>query len=929
MGTGNCKAGLQTRVQNNSSFQWNNTFSSTQKSHVFGKGRIRRSFRKKYNRNSSTKPNSERFLQYVIFSTKKERGNETSHKFKTSKSVSSETSFQNGHNAKGFKPCEVRRLGNNSRSKRRLLPCTNMSNTQEVSKIQCSRKKLPIQSSMFWTNIGSKSFYKNSLSCSSSFKKTQHSLSYLPGRLASCEQKSNRPSERSRVNAQSPDKAGFYSQCPKVSTDTLSGHNIYRGSFQTRQRSCVSNSRENCKVVSDHSQSLEGQCVSSELFDGARSDCLSTRVNSERQIVHETNTITPSSELAPFENEFESRNCLYSRVEIPFYMVVRATKHFAGSISYPIHKSSHSDHGCIHNGMGGSLGKSKSTGDLVSPLEIGTHKLSGVGSSISHSETFSPKSEKQKCSDSFGQYDNSPIHKQTRGYSVSQIVSTSMETVAISHSEQHCSSSSSHSRVEKRASRQFEPGQGQGDRVVFESQNNTSSVQSPGSTCDRSVCFLRKQENTSVLLMGTPSTSVSIGCPLNNLGEHVCLCLPPNMLDSEGITTHETVSLRANTDSTTLATPTLVSATSGATDSLSSKTSSRKQSVKSSKGKNSSSKSTVSKTDCMVTIDRQFKTKGFSKNTRKLLSASWRTGTQKDYKCKFRQFSSWCEKQKIDPYAATLAECANFLTYLFDKGLKYRTIAGYRSMLSTVLAPVEKFPVGQHPYIIRLLRGIFNTRPPVKRLLPEWDLLIVLDGLKNAPFEPMKDAPLKFVTWKTVFLVAITTFRRCSDIKSLRLGEGAVNVQSQGITFIRQGLSKQDRANHEPTKIVVPCFSENKLLDPKRAIAYYLKKTEKVRRSESQDKVQLFLSTVKPHNPVTSQTISNWIVKLIKFTYKKAGKTVQNVRGHSTRSVGPSWALFKGAAMKNVLESADWSKETTFTKFYLKSVNVDFLKTSE
>ena len=82
---------------------------STQKSHVFGKSRIRRSFRKKCDRNCSTKPNSERFLQYVIFSTKKERGNETSHKSKTSKSVSSEISFQNGHNAKGFKPCEVRR----------------------------------------------------------------------------------------------------------------------------------------------------------------------------------------------------------------------------------------------------------------------------------------------------------------------------------------------------------------------------------------------------------------------------------------------------------------------------------------------------------------------------------------------------------------------------------------------------------------------------------------------------------------------------------------------------------------------------------------------------------------------------------------------------------------------------------------------------
>ena len=262
-----------------------------------------------------------------------------------------------------------------------------MSNTQEVSKIQCSRKKLPIQSSMFWTNIGSKSFYKKSLSCSSSFKKTQHSLSYLPGRLASCEQKSNRPSERSRVNAQSPDKAGFYSQRPKVSTDTLSEHNIYRGSFQTRQRSCVSNSRENCKVVSEHSQSLEGQCVSSELFDGARSDCLNTRVNSERQIVHETNTITLSSELAPFENEFESRNCMYSRVEIPFYMVVRATKHFAGSISYPIHKSSHSDHGCIHNGMGGHSGNQKAQGTW-SPLwkleHINCLELEAVFRTVKH-----------------------------------------------------------------------------------------------------------------------------------------------------------------------------------------------------------------------------------------------------------------------------------------------------------------------------------------------------------------------------------------------------------------------------------------------------------------------------------------------------------------------------------------------------------------
>ena len=42
------------------------------------------------------------FYSALFLVQKKERGNETSHKSKTSKSVSSETSFQNGHNAEGF-----------------------------------------------------------------------------------------------------------------------------------------------------------------------------------------------------------------------------------------------------------------------------------------------------------------------------------------------------------------------------------------------------------------------------------------------------------------------------------------------------------------------------------------------------------------------------------------------------------------------------------------------------------------------------------------------------------------------------------------------------------------------------------------------------------------------------------------------------------
>jgi hypothetical protein len=59
-------------------------------------------------------------------------------------------------------------------------------------------------------------------------------------------------------------------------------------------------------------------------------------------------------------------------------------------------------------------------------------------------------------------------------------------------------------------------------------------------------------------------------------------------------------------------------------------------------------------------------------------------------------------------------------------------------MLSTVLPTVDNFPVGQHPHIIRLIKGVFNSRPPVNKLLPEWDLHVVLNMLENSPFEPLE-----------------------------------------------------------------------------------------------------------------------------------------------------------------------------------------------
>ena len=238
-------------------------------------------------------------------------------------------------------------------------------------------------------------------------------------------------------------------------------------------------------------------------------------------------------------------------------------------------------------------------------------------------------------------------------------------------------------------------------------------------------------------------------------------------------------------------------------------------------------------------------------------------------------------------------------------------------MLSVMLPQINGYPVGQHPDIKRLLKGVFNSRPPVKQLVPEWDLRKVLDLLSSPPFEPMNKISLKCLTWKTVFLTAISMFRRCSDVQALRMDVGFMNILSEGVIFIREGLSKQDGPSHNCKKMFVPCFKKNRKLDPKTANDIYLKRKLGLRSSENETIRQLFLTVNKLHKAVSKQTVASWIVKVIKLAYGDSG---MNIRAHSTRAIGPSWALFRGASISSILDTADWSSDTTFKRYYYREM---------
>ena len=129
----------------------------------------------------------------------------------------------------------------------------------------------------------------------------------------------------------------------------------------------------------------------------------------------------------------------------------------------------------------------------------------------------------------------------------------------------------------------------------------------------------------------------------------------------------------------------------------------------------------------LACVQRSLQSKGISDDASKLILAAWRPGTNSVYNSSWKKWHCWCIARTIDPLCPSSADVTGFLAHSFDEGLEYRTINTYRFALPGVLPLMEEFPVGQHPLIVRLLKGILNLRPAVPRYQQSWDVNVALD----------------------------------------------------------------------------------------------------------------------------------------------------------------------------------------------------------
>ena len=174
--------------------------------------------------------------------------------------------------------------------------------------------------------------------------------------------------------------------------------------------------------------------------------------------------------------------------------------------------------------------------------------------------------------------------------------------------------------------------------------------------------------------------------------------------------------------------------------------------------------------------------------------------------------------------------------------------------------------------IARLIASFYRDKTQEFQVRP--NLSLALQRLTQPPFEPQEEAALKFLTWKAVFLPALASGKRRSEIHAwtldglLCLGDWNQIQLSPSPSFIAKNqLAKEGPQSISP--VVIPalkCSQDSQdtdiLLCPVRALQCYLDRTKDSRGSRQ----LLFISYKLGHsNDIRCSTISSWIKTLYKF----------------------------------------------------------------
>lgn len=850
--------------------------------------------------------------KYPVCCPQKRRRDAACNKSQRGESVSELPPFQNGRHSLASRPVTTKRLVGENRPEGRLFCSPYMGKSPEIPAIPLERVSNGVCMPAIRPSICTQDIYKTNETCSCASSPIGHTSNHLLGRYFAHESNTSGAPQGHFDSTSFAGKLRFCNKHDQVSVESNSDARVSGISGEyPRHDPCSPPGESDCNQKSLHSDDVPESGHSSRLSSTNREiDSLNTSYFSSPSSLSTVTELEKQS--SSIRGNVRHTNQSQSNLQRGTSLVESTF----GCLEWPGHiytpTRSSDRNGCIKTGLGGNLPEHQNRGPLVTERTSSTHQLPGTTSRGVCCEIFHQEPDLFACSTPNGQHHCHCLHKQTWRNSFLSTIQPCGRSLDLGAQQGHDTQCRTSAREMECSSRSGVETISRLQRLAFRTISISSPNEDTGPFPNRPFCQQTECPTSRFFQLEARSTGTSFRCLSAEVEHRETLCLSSILSDHENSSQVEGRRRQSHTGYTSLANSTLVPSTTRHVSSPTSASSPDTQPLdQPSRGHTPSNTEQIPISGRMACIQRSAATRGISDRASKLILASWRPGTNAVYNSAWSKWSSWCKEGEVDPLCPTVGNITEFLCDSFDIGLQYRTINTYRSALSSVIPPIEGFPVGQHPLVVRLMKGIQNSRPAMPRYQHCWDINKVLEYVKSLPAN--EDLSLGVLTKKLATLMAITAPKRSSELALLDLN--FAKTLPEGITFQLPGMTK---TSSEIRTVFFASFPDTKAVCVTTTLKAYLYRTTQAREhlsSKPGASNPLFLSYHRPYKPVKSCSIGRWIKKFI----GSAGIDTNIFKAHSTRSASTTKAKNKGVSISEIQDMADWSSTSSiFRRFYYK-----------
>ena len=559
------------------------------------------------------------------------------------------------------------------------------------------------------------------------------------------------------------------------------------------------------------------------------------KAGSPRSVTYATNTMAPQKKL---EGPGIARK-EHSRAQVlaPTFTMVATGRQCPHRSAITPHKTCSANfYRRIKRRMGRSLKRAYCKRNLVPTRKQIAYQLSRTQSSpIGFKRVQSPL-HRQDSSCRNRQYHCGSLHKQGGRDEVGPALRASLEDLDLVFQQSSHPQSPTHPRPSKCGSRQaIQTGPDHSNRVVPPTGGLSYDMQKVAPASSGLICHEIQQEVIPVCVTGSRSPGHGHRCPQSALGGSGRVCLPTNSHSGQsGGEVAEHPMQKNDSNCPGVAEHALVLGPGSHVQSNPIEPTLPAQPANTTIQSDPSQKSDESEPPCLAPRAAAIKKQGFSKAVAERIEAPQRGSTRSVYEAKWTIFTKWCDAHQVDFRAPPVKSVADFLLYLFQgRKLQPSTIDGYRSAIADKLgnSPLD---MGKDQNLTRLLDSFHRDRPKGRRGIPSWNLSLVLHQLTKPPFEPIKEASLKHLTFKTVFLLALGSGKRRSEIHAWQNRNIRHQSDWSKVSLYPSPsfLSKNQLAKEGPESVapvVIPALAptldrslkSDRSLCPVRALRYY------------------------------------------------------------------------------------------------------------